>query len=164
MLLSSAALGILSLALFFVARAQEGDRHLQGVRLAVQMMLPAIPLRLFAFLSLGLLQAILPRETLLGWIGAQSGWRGILVGTVAGGLSPGGPVVQALFGAALWRSGAGIGVLIAYLTGGALWGLTRLPIDVGILGWRVVLVRLACTFFIPPIAGWLAQALFGGMR
>jgi len=35
---------------------------------------------------------------------------------------------------------------------------------VGILGWRLTFIRLASTFFFPPIAGFIAQALFGGAR
>ena len=41
-------------------------------------------------------------------------------------------------------------------------GVTTL--DVGILGWRFTAIRLACTFFFPPIAGWIAQGLFGSMK
>jgi hypothetical protein len=32
------------------------------------------------------------------------------------------------------------------------------------LGWRFTLIRPASTFFFPPIAGLIAQALFGGTR
>ncbi len=41
------------------------------------------------------------------------------------------------------------------------WAVSRLPLEVGILGWRLTLIRLASTFFFPPIAGWIAQTLFG---
>jgi uncharacterized membrane protein YraQ (UPF0718 family) len=33
--------------------------------------------------------------------------------------------------------------------------------EVGILGWKFTAIRVACTFFFPPIAGLIAQALFG---
>jgi len=34
--------------------------------------------------------------------------------------------------------------------------------EMGILGWEFTLIRIASTFFFPPIAGLIAQTLFGG--
>jgi len=36
--------------------------------------------------------------------------------------------------------------------------------EVGIVGWRFAAVRLASTFFFPPIAGLIAQTFFAGGR
>ena len=164
MMISVIALGAFTLALFVIAWNKGEGQHLAGVRTGLGMIGPALPLLIFSFLMLGLLQALVPREQLVEWIGPHSGWRGILIGALAGGVSPGGPVIQTLIASALWKSGAGIGMIVAYLTGGAVWGLTRLPIELGILGWRLTLMRLACTFFVPPLAGWLAHLLFTGNR
>jgi uncharacterized membrane protein YraQ (UPF0718 family) len=120
-----------------------------------------LPLLLLAFLVAGLVQALIPRELLARWIGESSGLRGILIGTVAGGLMPGGPYVNLPVAAVLVRAGAGVGTMVAFLTGWSLWAVARLPMEVGILGWRLTLARLACTFFFPPIAGLIAHALFG---
>jgi len=53
--------------------------------------------------------------------------------------------------------------MVAFLTSWSLIAIPRLPMEVGILGWRVALIRLACTFFFAPIAGLIAQALFGAV-
>jgi len=45
-----------------------------------------------------------------------------------------------------------------------LWAVSRLPMEVGILGWKFTLIRLAATFFFPPIAGWIAQTLFSNFK
>jgi hypothetical protein len=39
-----------------------------------------------------------------------------------------------------------------------------LPMEVAILGWKFALIRLASTFFFPPIAGLIAQTFFAGPR
>ena len=83
---------------------------------------------------------------------------------MAGGLSPGGPYVSLPIVAGLLRTGAGVGTMVAFLTGWSLWAIARLPMEVGILGWKFTLVRLSTTFFFPPVAGWLAHFLFGGMK
>ena len=83
---------------------------------------------------------------------------------MAGGLAPGGPYVSLPIVAALLKAGAGTGTMVAFLTGWSLWAVARLPMEVGILGWKFTLVRVASTFFFPPIAGWIAMVLFGSAK
>jgi hypothetical protein len=54
--------------------------------------------------------------------------------------------------------------MVAFVTAWSLWAVSRLPMDIGILGWKFTVVRLACTFFFPPIAGLLAQLFFSGFK
>jgi len=128
------------------------------------MMIQILPLLFFALIIAGLVQVLLPHELLSKWIGKESGFRGIIIGTIAGGLSPGGPYVSLPIVAGLLRSGASVGTMVAFLTGWSLWAVSRLPMEVGILGWKFTLIRLATTFFFPPIAGWIAQALFSNFK
>ena len=86
--------------------------------------------------------------------------RGILIGTVAGGISPGGPYVSLPIIAGLMKSGASVGTMVAFLTGWSLWAVGRIPMEIGIVGWKFTLIRLVATFFFPPIAGLIAQLLF----
>jgi len=57
-----------------------------------------------------------------------------------------------------------VGTLVAFLTAWSLWAVARLPMEIGILGWKFTLIRLACTFFFPPIAGFIAQLAFSGVK
>ena len=107
-----------------------------------------------------MVQVLLPQEMMAKWVGSESGWRGIVIGTIAGGLSPGGPYVSLPIAAGLLNSGAGVGTMVAYLTGWSLWAVGRLPMEVGILGWRLTLIRFVSTFFLPFLAGWIAQTFF----
>nr|NIQ75514.1 permease [Gammaproteobacteria bacterium]NIW93851.1 permease [Phycisphaerae bacterium] len=83
-----------------------------------------------------------------------------LIGTVVGGFTPGGPYVSLPIAAGLLRTGASIGTMVAFMTAWSLLAISRLPLEVGLLGWQFTLVRLACTFFFPPIAGLIANILF----
>ena len=62
--------------------------------------------------------------------------------------------------AGLLKAGAGVGTMVAFLTAWSLLAFARLPMEVGILGWRFTLVRLACTFLFAPVAGLIGHALF----
>jgi uncharacterized protein len=159
MLIPTIIMGSLALLLLFIAFKKGQGQHLIGLKAAGKMTVEILPLLIFAFIVAGMIQVLLPQELLSKWVGAESGWRGLLIGTVAGGLSPGGPYVSLPIVAGLLKSGAGVGTMVAFLTGWSLWAVARLPMEVGILGWEFTLIRVASTFIFPPIAGLIAQAI-----
>jgi uncharacterized membrane protein YraQ (UPF0718 family) len=66
--------------------------------------------------------------------------------------------------AGLLRTGASIGTIVAFITAWSLIAVARLPMELGLLGWKVMGIRLACVFFFPPLAGILANAFFSNME
>lgn len=160
MLIPTLIMAAIALILLGVGYSKGSNLHLIGLRSAWRMTYQVLPLLIFAFIIAGMIQVLLPQNLLDRWVGAESGLRGILIGTVAGGLTPGGPYVALPVIAGFLKSGAGVGTMVAYLTSWSLWAVARLPMEFGILGWRFTLVRLASTFFFPPIAGLIAQKLF----
>lgn len=162
MLVSTLVMGAIALVLLVVA--QRRGVHVEGLKSSLRMATQMLPLLFLALLIAGTMQALLPQETIARWVGEGSGLRGILVGTLAGGLTPGGPYVSLPIAAGLFRSGAAIGTMVAFLTAWSLWAVSRMPLEFGILGWRLALIRLASTLVFPPIAGLIAQALFGGVK
>ncbi len=164
MVIPTIIMGILALILIFIGYIRGEGEYVQGSKAAWNMIIEILPLLIFAFIVAGMVQALMPRELLSRWIGEESGMRGILIGTVAGGLTPGGPYVSLPLVAGFLRTGASVGTMVAYITGWSLWAVSRLPMEVGILGWKFVIVRLATTFFFPPIAGFLAQTLFSAFK
>jgi uncharacterized membrane protein YraQ (UPF0718 family) len=134
---------------------------LEGLLEGGRTLLRTVPLLLAAFLIAGLIQALVTRELVARWLGARSGWRGIALACLGGALIPGGPYVYYPIAAALLKAGAGLGVLIAFVTAKNIWSVTRLPLEFALLGPRLTLVRLLLTAIFPPLAGFLAEALFG---
>lgn len=162
MLIPTIVMGIMAIILLCFGYFKGPGQHLAGLALAFRMIVQVLPLLFFAFIVAGMVQVLIPTEIIAKWVGEKSGIRGILIGTVAGSLAPGGPYVNLPIVAALLRSGAGIGTMVAFLTGWSLWAIARLPMEVGILGWKFTLIRLASTFFFPPIAGLIANFFAGG--
>ena len=160
MLIPTIVMGIFALALLGFGYYRGEGEHIHGLKYAFTTLIEILPMLLLAFIIAGMVQSLLPQHLLNRWIGAESGFRGIMVGTIAGGLSPGGPFVSLPIAVGLIKSGASVGTMVAYLTGWSLWAVTRLPLEVGILGWRLTFIRICCTFFFPPIAGWIAQIFF----
>lgn len=161
MLTSTLIMGGLALILLGIGYHRGEGQHIAGLKFALRVTVEILPLLVFAFIVAGMVEALVPRELLSRWVGEQAGLKGILLATLAGGLCPGGPYVSLPIVAGLLRSGASVGVVVAFLTSWSLWAVSRLPMEVGILGWRVTLIRVASTFFFPPIAGLIARWAFG---
>lgn len=164
MLIPTIIMAVLAIVLLAVGYSKGEGQHIQGLSSGLRMIIEIIPLLFFAFIVAGMVQVLLPQEVLSRWIGEESGLKGILIGTLAGGVTPGGPYVSLPVVAGLLKAGAGVGTLVAFLTAWSLWAVSRLPMEIGILGWKFTFVRLACTFFFPPIAGLLAQFAFSGVK
>ena len=163
MLIPTIIMGVIAIALLIIGYQKGGGEHILGLKSAGNILLQIIPLLIFAFIIAGMIQVIVPTEMISKWVGAESGFRGILIGTAIGGLTPGGPFVTLPIAAGLLRTGASIGTLVAFMTAWSLLAFTRLPLEIGLLGWKFTLIRLACTFFFPLIAGLIANKLFSGM-
>ena len=164
MLIPILVMAALAVVLLIIAVRQGTGAYQTGLKSAWRMTIEVLPLLLLAFIVAGLVQAMLPRALIAKWVGTESGFRGIIIGSLAGGLAPGGPYVSLPIVAGLIKSGAGIGTMVAFLTGWSLWAVNRLPMEVGILGWKFTLIRLASVFVFPPVAGFIAQWLFRGIE
>jgi len=157
MLIPTIIMGVLAVVLTIIAHSKQ--QHVDGIKTALDMTLEIAPLLIFAFIVAGMVRVLLPHELLARWIGEESGMRGIFLGTIAGALTPGGPYVILPLAAGILRAGASVGTIVAFLTAYSLLAVSRLPMEVGFLGWKFALIRFLCVFLFPPIAGLIAQAL-----
>lgn len=164
MLIPTLVMAVLAVILLIIGYSKGEGQHIAGLKSAMKMTVDVLPLLVFAFIMAGMIQTLLPQELLSKWIGEESGIRGIIIGTVAGGITPGGPYVSLPLAAGFLRAGAGIGTMVAFVTAWSLWAVARLPMEIGVMGWKFTFIRLVCTFFFPPIAGFLAQMFFSGYK
>lgn len=150
---------VIALVLFIIASLQGDGKNVAGLKSAWNMTLQIIPLLIFAFIIAGLAQTLLPKDLISRWVGDESGIRGILVGTLAGALTPGGPYVSLPIAAGLLKTGASIPTMVTFVTGWSLLAVSRLPLDVGIMGWRFTLIHRVSVLIFAPLAGLLASLL-----
>lgn len=164
MLIPTIIMGALAAILLAIGFIKGDGTQIAGIKNSFALIIQILPLLIFAFIVAGMIQSLVPQAFITKWIGESSGWHGIIIGTIAGGFAPGGPYVTMPVAMVFLRAGAGIGTLVAFFTAWSLWGIARLPMEVGIMGWQFALIRLACVFFFPPIAGWIAQTFFSGIK
>ncbi len=163
MFIPTVIMGVIAIVLLVIVYQRGGGEHILGLKLAGNLLLQITPILIFAFIIAGMIQVLIPTEMISRWVGAESGFRGILIGTAIGGLMPGGPFVSLPIAAGLLRAGAGVGTMVALITAWSLLAVARLPIEIGLIGWKFTLIRLACVFFFPPIAGLIANKFFSGV-
>lgn len=137
------------------------DLALAGLKRGGYELLRVTPMLIAAFLVAGLTQALVSPNIVERWLGSQAGWRGILVACISGALIPGGPYVYYPIAGALLQSGAGVGVLISFISAKNLWAISRLPYEFTLLGSNLAMIRIVLTIAVPPILGFLAELLFG---
>ncbi|MEJ2287874.1 MAG: permease [Deinococcales bacterium] len=137
-------------------------RVLAGLSGTGHLLIAVAVLIVAAFVLAGLIQVMISKEAVTRWLGEGSGWRGLLIGGLAGALVPGGPYVYYPIAVAFLKSGASIGTIITFVVAKNLWTLSRLPIEVALLGLHLTWVRYVVTLLFPLVAGALAEVLFRG--
>ena len=137
----------------------------QVLNATVALFLEILPRMVAAFTLAGLIQAIVPQELIVSWMGQGSGLKGILIGMTLGGLTPGGPMTHFPVLASLYKIGVGVGPLVSYMTAWSLFGLQRVIMwEIPFLGSKIVAIRVGVSFFFPFVAGWLCDLVWGKLR
>ncbi len=108
--------------------------------------------------------SFLPRGIVSDLLGKESGFIGILLGTLFGAVMPGGPYVLFPIVAALFSSGAAIPPLLSMIFAWQCISLTRIPTDLGYLatveGQKLIWFRVLIGVPIPILVGILAGIIW----
>jgi len=151
------------LALITAALAYMKDPGLPaiGARNGLSLLWFIIPRLVPALILAGMLQVLIPQETVARYFGRQSGLTAICVASVAGMITPGGPMVSVPLLVVLANSGMALGPLVAYMTSWSLFGLQRIIAwEAPLMGWHFVGVRVASSVIFPVLAGWLVTLYY----
>jgi uncharacterized membrane protein YraQ (UPF0718 family) len=152
----TAAAGMAVAARDGIGRVAEIMLHTVGF---VGMLFPKIAAGVFIAAALPL---VLPRERIGGWIGADSGLRGLAFAAVAGGLIPGGPMMAIPLAGGLLSAGADLGASISFVTGWSLFSLNRTLIwELSFLPSHMVALRVALCLPFAVLCGLVARGLLG---
>ena len=154
-------LSIVALALGLVAYFKDPGLPAMGARLGFSMLWFVLPRMAVALMLAGLLQVLVPQETVARYFGRQGGLRAIVLASIAGILTPGGPMVTVPLMVALANSGMALPPLVAYMTSWSLFGMQRIIAwEAPLLGWHFVAGRVISSLAFPVLAGWLVAVFY----
>jgi uncharacterized membrane protein YraQ (UPF0718 family) len=109
----------------------------------------------------GLIQVLIPRAVIAKWLGKTSGLKGILIGSYIGIIMPGGPWVSFPLIASIYKAGAGVGPVIALLTGRAVLSIQMMILwQIPFLGIEIPIAKFIACLLLPPLVGLAGAALF----
>jgi hypothetical protein len=151
----------LALVLAIVAYLKDPGLPLLGAKNGFSMLTFILPRMVPALMLAGLMQVLVPQEVVSRYFGRAGGFRAILIASVAGILTPGGPMISVPFMVALANSGAALPPLVAYMTSWSLFGMQRIIAwEAPLMGWHFVAVRTVSSLVFPILAGWLVTLYF----
>jgi len=133
-----------------------------GLKTGFGMLMGIVPALVFGFWIAGMITVIMPTELLTRLLGEESGLKGLLIATVGGMLTPGGPFVQFPIVNALLQQGAAVAPVVTYLSAWALMGINRfLVYEVPLLGWKLAVTRILASLAFPALIGLLTKVIWG---
>ncbi len=108
----------------------------------------------------GFVWVLLPHDRVSQLVGPDSGRRGLLIATVSGIITPGGPASAFSLLVLIGGVGADRGILVAYITSWALLGLQRILVwDLPLMGADFSAIRFLVCLPLPILAGIIARRL-----
>ena len=162
---STATIGAVVAVAAGIVFVREGQaRFLEILRSDFSLFIEMQPKVLAACLIAALVAVLLPRELVSRWVGAESGFLGLLVGTFAGVILPGGPITIFPVASAFIAVGADVGVAVAFITSWTLLGFARALVwELPIFGLDFVIWRSIVAVPLPLIAGILTRLVAGAL-
>ena len=160
-LVSTVVLAVVAVVLALIAYFKDPGLPALGVKNGASMLWFVVPRLVPALIIAGLLQVLVPQETVQRYFGRDSGFRALVVASIAGVITPGGPMVSVPFMVALANSGMAMPPLVAYMTSWSLFGMQRIIAwEAPLMGWRFVFVRVVPSLAFPVLAGWLVKVFY----
>lgn len=156
---STASIAIAVLTAAIVVYRRDGpERFLEILVSDFSLFVDVLPKVLAACLIASFVAVLMPREVVLRWVGAESGFLGIVIATLAGVICPGGPITIFPIASAFVAIGADVGAAIAFITSWTLLGYARVLVwEWPFFGPDFVVWRILISVPLPVVAGVLAR-------
>lgn len=144
--MSTAALYMLTAMLLVISFRKDRKKTGQALKKAWKSFENILPQFLSILVLIGLMLAVLDRETITRLLGADSGTAGMAVAAAVGSVTliPG--FIAFPLAASLLSSGAGYGQTAMFLTTLMMVGLVTLPLETTFFGKRLAVMRNALAF------------------
>lgn len=160
MFIATALLVVAAVLLALVAYRRDPRLVTVGLKDGGRLLLKQAPVLIIAFILAGYLEVLLPPELVRNWLGSEAGFKGVMIGSLVGGLIPSGPYVAYPIIVSMYKAGASLATVISFVTGWMLWSTSRLPFELALFGPRFSALRMALYLVFPPLVGLMVLFLW----
>ncbi len=150
---------IMAIILLLIAYRQ--GNHVEGLKEAKNLFINVLPMLICAFVIVGFISVLIPREMLQNLLGAEAGLKGLAIGTAIGALFQGGPFAFLPFFNAVFKDTISVGTAVAMISAWGMINIGHLPYEFTFLGPRFVALKYCMYLTVPILTGLIANLLFG---
>lgn len=117
-----------------------------GIKKGLRMFINLLPALLNILILVSIFLYLLPKETLIKWLGHDSGWLGMAIAALLGSISliPG--FIAYPLGGILLKNGVSYRVIAVFITTLMMVGVLTLPLEAKYFGLKVSILRNALSF------------------
>ena len=157
--MSTAALYLITLLLLVVSFRKSRQKTRQALKKAWKSFEGILPQFLSILVLIGIILAVLDRETISRLLGAESGAAGMAGAAVVGAVTliPG--FIAFPLASSLLSSGAGYGLTAMFLTTLMMVGIVTLPLESTFFGRRLAVLRNVLAFVYAVVSSVILGAL-----
>ena len=151
--------GLLALILFLLLWVKDPSVAKTTAQSGLFLFLRYCLLIVFSMMIATMLPALISKEIITEYLGGASGWRGVVLATLIGGLTPGAPYAAFPLIAGLIRQGMGLAPAVSMVCAWGLWSVGRIPFQAAVLGGKFTFIQVLVSLPLPFIAGKLSGLL-----
>jgi len=152
---------IVALGLMAISFIKEKQRTKEALKATFKILYTILPVLIFVFVLMGLIQAYVSRETIAAILGKETGVMGILYAELVGSVVLFLPSAVFPFGGYLHDNGAAYGPIAGFVFTAILIGVTTLPLELKLLGKRFTIARNIFTFVIAFFLALFMKVVLG---
>ena len=150
---------IVAFVLLGISFLKDKRKTSEAFKATLKIFYTILPVLIFVFVLMGLIQAYVSSETIARILGAKSGVLGILYAEIVGCIALFMPPAVFPFGGYLHDNGAGYGAIAGFVFTAILIGVTTLPMEIKFLGKRFTIARNVFTFALAFIISILMEVI-----
>ena len=150
---------IVALGLLGISYIKERQKTKEALKATLKIFYTIIPVLVFVFVLMGLIEAYVSKETIVSILGQKSGILGILYAEIVGSVALFMPPAVFPFGGYLLKNGASYGSIAGFVFTAILIGITTLPLEFKLLGKRFTIARNIFTFVLAFFISLLMEVI-----
>lgn len=121
------------------------EKTKKALFVSLKIVIMILPILLFIFVLMGLVQVFLPRDTITALLGNSHGILSIIMGVLLGSITLIQPGAVFPFAGYLLDNGANYGSIYAFVMSAILIGIATIPLEIKMFGKSFTLVRNSLT-------------------
>ncbi len=150
---------LIAIALLAISFVKDRQRTRDALKATFKIFYVVLPVLIFVFVLMGLIQVYIPKEMIVSVLGQKAGPRGILFSEVMGSIALFLPPAVFPFGGYLLQNGASYGAIAGFVFTAILIGITTLPLEIKLLGLRFTAARNILTFVLAFFISLLMEVI-----